>query len=442
MYVEHPLIFPEKIESRLYQERILATAVKGNTLVVLPTGLGKTAIAVLLAAQRLSKGRIILLAPTKPLVQQHAKTIESTLKAQVAEISGEIPIDKRRPMWKTQVICSTPQTLRNDLFRGADISDVSLIIFDEAHRAVGNYAYGFIAGEYMKTSKTPLILGLTASPGSEKQKVQEICKKLFIENIEFREHDDADVIDYVKPVEIEWKKIELPPEIIEIRDTINEMLREPLAELKRSGYLYTADLRKVNKRILLKIQVDAQRKKDFNSIKNSATALKIMHALELTETQGIKVLLEYVQKLQADNSKSAQELLKTYHFYKLLEKLKIVVGRNIEHPKKTELLKIVTRRCIIFTNYKSQAHQIVNLLKENGYKADLLIGRTGMSQKKQKETVEQFRQGETEILVATSVGEEGLDIPSVDLVIFYEPVPSAIRTIQRREGLQGTIPEG
>ena len=59
-------------------------------------------------------------------------------------------------------------------------------------------------------------------------------------------------------------------------------------------------------------------------------------------------------------------------------------------------------------------------------------GDKGMTQKQQKDILNRFRNDEYNILVATSVGEEGLDIPSTDVVIFYEPVSSAIRLIQRR----------
>jgi ERCC4-type nuclease len=55
-----------------------------------------------------------------------------------------------------------------------------------------------------------------------------------------------------------------------------------------------------------------------------------------------------------------------------------------------------------------------------------------MTQTEQQEVLEQFRAGEFEVLVSTSVAEEGLDVPEVDLVLFYEPVPSAIRSIQRK----------
>ena len=56
----------------------------------------------------------------------------------------------------------------------------------------------------------------------------------------------------------------------------------------------------------------------------------------------------------------------------------------------------------------------------------------GLSQKKQAEILQKFRAGEFNVLIATSVGEEGIDIPATDMVLFYEPVPSEIRSIQRK----------
>lgn len=57
---------------------------------------------------------------------------------------------------------------------------------------------------------------------------------------------------------------------------------------------------------------------------------------------------------------------------------------------------------------------------------------TGLSQREQQEIISDFSLGKINILVATQIGEEGLDIPEVNAVIFYEPIPSAIRMIQRR----------
>ena len=72
-YFSHPLIQENSVERRRYQEEIISSAVNKNTLVVLPTGLGKTVIALGVSAYTLSKvgGKVLILAPTKPLAEQH-----------------------------------------------------------------------------------------------------------------------------------------------------------------------------------------------------------------------------------------------------------------------------------------------------------------------------------------------------------------------------------
>src|SRR3989344_8466394 len=165
----------EKLNLRLYQETILNTVSQKDTLVVLPTGLGKTHIAVALASLRLPLGKILFLAPTKPLIAQHLKTFSEYFSPteKLAVFSGEVDPEKRNELWqKSQIIFSTPQTVKNDLLvRRIDFHDVALIVFDEAHRAVGNYAYSFLANEYIRQANTPKILALTASPGTDEAKI-------------------------------------------------------------------------------------------------------------------------------------------------------------------------------------------------------------------------------------------------------------------------------
>src|SRR3990167_3625191 len=106
---------------RLYQQTLLGTAAQFNTLVVLPTGLGKTAVAFLLAAQRLlqyPQSKILLLAPTKPLCEQHLQTFRKHLEIpenKIVLFTGEIAPEKRAVLWKeATIIISTPQGLEND----------------------------------------------------------------------------------------------------------------------------------------------------------------------------------------------------------------------------------------------------------------------------------------------------------------------------------------
>ena len=207
-YFSHPLIKEDSVEMRLYQERILGSISGANSMVVLPTGLGKTNVALLLSAQRVRRGKVLFMAPTRPLAAQHGKVFRELLKVapeKQALITGIVPPAEREKIYsQSKIIFATPQTIQNDVITGSlRLSEFSLLIFDEAHRSVGEYPYPFIAEKYMKDCETPLILGLTASPGDNAVKIREICQSLYIENIEVRTEDDEDVKPYVYRKKIE-----------------------------------------------------------------------------------------------------------------------------------------------------------------------------------------------------------------------------------------------
>src|SRR6476646_7338027 len=187
-HISHPLIRKNSVEFRTYQSNISQSAFNRNTLVILPTALGKTIISLLVCANTLynyKDKRVLIMAPTRPLVTQHMKSFSSSLKLmseQTAAVTGKIIPYSRRIIWDKsdiRLVFATPEVVKNDIEEGRlSLTDFMLLIFDEAHRAVKDYAYTFIAKEYMKQSIYPLILALTASPGSDKQRMQEICDNL------------------------------------------------------------------------------------------------------------------------------------------------------------------------------------------------------------------------------------------------------------------------
>lgn len=416
-----------KIKPRLYQEKILSTAAKGNTLVVLPTGMGKTLIAVMLGLVRQKSGQVLFMSPTKPLVEQHARTIEDVAGVQPEVLNGSVKFEKRKGLWGSQWLVATPQTVQRDILRGVDLGNFSLLIFDEAHRATGDYAYTYIAKRYMESGGKPLILALTASPGSTPEKIGEIMENLAISNVEVRVEDDKDVKPYVKEKFINWVPVQLTRDYQERVLRVKESLRTPLRTLKVGGHLKSADLSLLKKRDL--IRLNGTLSGDYEALSAMAGALKALHALELIETQGSHAYGAYLKKLQADKTKAAGELLKT-----------LPAPPDEEHPKLTRLMGLLEKQplpAIVFANYRNQVDHLVGHLNDKGIKAEKFIGqKNGMSQKDQKRIVKEFRSGEHEVLVATSVGEEGIDLPSVATLIFYEPVPSAIRHIQRRGRLR------
>ena len=436
-----------KLTPRIYQEKIFATATKQNTLVILPTGLGKTIIALMLAVHRLKKipgSKILFLAPTKPLCEQHKKTFEKNIdEGNFTVLTGAKKPDERKKLWENSTfIFATPQTITNDLISGKiNFNNVSLIIFDEAHRAVGSYDYVFLAKNYMKQSKTPLILALTASPGSEKEKINEICNNLFIKQIEVRDEKSPDVKQYVEKMSVEKIFIDLPESLKELKELFEKALKTRLKELKDANIIQTSDITKIRKRDMLQLQGKLVATKEpafFKYVSTVAACTKILHCLELLQTQGIKPLARFLEKLKGQyyRVKATKQLMNDTNFREAMARTFELETKGIEHPKFGKLLDIISpnEKTIVFTNYRNTVDRIIEFLQTNPeLNPTKFIGqKQGMSQKEQIKILSEFKDGVYNVLVSSSIGEEGLDIPEVQKVIFFEPIPSALRAIQRR----------
>jgi len=322
---------------------------------------------------------------------------------------------------------------------------------DECHRCLKNYDYTSVVLSYKTQSKHPLILGLTASPGSDKEKVKEICNHLAIEHIEIRDRNSLDVKPYLQSLEFEKVEVPFPKEFIEIQVLLKRIFDSKITQLKSRNLLFGP----ANKITLLKLQSNLARRalqRDFNAMAGmslTAQAIKISHALELLETQTLSGLQVYLNSLkkQAEEKKSrgVQQLVSSAEFQAALLSLKSLILKEIEHPKVEELSVIVESqfkekedsKIIVFTQFRETASTIAKKLNKNPQvRASIFIGQSkklniGFSQKEQKKVIEKFKSSEINVLCATSIGEEGLDIPEVSAVIFYEPIPSAIRKIQR-----------
>ncbi|WNY23725.1 ATP-dependent RNA helicase SrmB [Methanimicrococcus hongohii] len=461
-YIKHPLILENSVEQRLYQLNIVSGCTTKNSLVVLPTSLGKTVVALLVMVMRLEKigGKVLLLSPTKPLVEQHFDFFSRVMKlpeGKVKAFTGSVAPEKRSEMWQdADMIIATPQVIENDLINSRiSLKDVSCIVFDEAHRSVGNYAYTYIAEKYVATADSPLILGITASPGSEKEKIDEVCAALSIENVVVKTEGDADIKPYVHKKEIEWMSLELPKELAEIREALKKILNERLDKLAEFGY--PLDKNYLPKRDLLALQAQltaAMRNETadssiYQAVSVMAEIMKIEHAVELIETQGTKALLAYLKKMDEEAgtsgaSKAVKRLAADLYFRQALH---LTEKCGIEHPKFYAVQKIVSEqlssspdsKIIVFTNFRETANIVKEALSNvPDVRPVRFVGQgsrnkdKGLTQKQQTEIIEQFRAGVYNVLIATSVAEEGLDIPSTDMVLFYEPVPSEIRSIQRK----------
>ncbi|MGZ4885092.1 MAG: helicase-related protein [Halobacteriota archaeon] len=453
-HVDLKLIVPNCVEARVYQVALAESAARASTMIVLPTGLGKTVVALLVIAKRLEEGgRIIFLAPTKPLVEQHAEFLRTHLLAETTIFTGEIPPEKRMELWKQeqQAIVSTPQVIENDLKAGRiTLAGVKLIIFDEAHRAVGNYAYRFIASTYIEQADAPLILGMTASPGGTVEKINEVSESLFIDNIEIRTESDPDVYPYTHEKNVEMLRFTLPPEMETIRQHLKQGASERLRKLIKMKVVFSEW---VSTSELIKIQNRVATDRNYRAMSLVAEVIKLRHAIGLIETQGVVPTRKYFTRLQKQaqikkGSKAARNLVLDDHVKAAAERL----NRLDEiHPKLEALKGVVHQqldlkpdsRVIVFTNYRDTAEIVRSTLNRlHNVRAEKFVGQAkkdglkGLSQKEQVKLVSDFVNGTYNVLVATSVAEEGLDIPATDMVVFYEPIPSEIRSIQR-EGRTG-----
>ncbi len=458
-YVEHPLLASGFIERRLYQIQLAGTARNGHTLVCLPTGLGKTTVSLLVTAERLADqgGKALFLAPTKPLVDQHAEFYRAALEIPDDEIvvfTGDVRPDDRAELWASaRVVIATPQVVENDLV-GSRISlaEVTHLTFDECHRGTGEYAYVYIAERYHADATQPLVTAMSASPGGTKEDIQTICENLGLETVEVMTEDDADVADYTYETDIEWQRIDLPAELIAIRDGLNEVIVDRLEKLRELGVTRSSSP-DISQKQLNKIGAELRKlmandqSEGYQGMSVHAEIMKLRRAVTLVETQSVESLRRYFERQKnaarsSGASKASQRLIAEPNVQTAMRKAE---AYDDLHPKfsQTRILLAETlginngERVIVFTESRDTAEALTDFLSQS-FSVERFVGQgnktgsDGMTQTEQKATLDAFRNGAFEVLVSTSVAEEGLDVPEVDLVLFYEPVPTAIRSIQRK----------
>ncbi len=347
----------------------------------------------------------------------------------------------------------------NDLKKNLyDLTDVSLLIEDECHRCLKNYAYTYVAEKYKEQAKNPRILGLTASPGSDRKTIELIAKNLNIEAIELRTRESEDVKEYLQDLNFEVIRVDFPEEFNKLRNLLKIIFQKKVEELKNRKLLFGPPM----KRTILETQGRIMKaissgNRHFNLLVGSSVcsqAIKVEHAIELVETQTLSSVYEYFhtlfQQAKENKSKAVTNLIKQPEFNQAFILLNELIAKKIEHPKLLKIKQLLEagiknnpkNKIIVFTQFRSTAIKISREINQiPDIKARVFVGQTikkmksgeevGLSQKEQHAMLEEFKEGKINVLVATSIGEEGLDIPEVNAVIFYEPIPSAIRKIQR-----------
>ena len=447
----HPRL-RDGVEARAYQLIAAKQAISGSTLLVMPTGLGKTAVQWMAMAEALNgPGKIVLVAPTTGLVAQQASMARDFIKLEnekIVTMTGQDRPAKRETIWNdAKIVMATPHVIRNDARNGRILlSDIDLLIFDEAHHATGSDSMAQLGDMYLEASPNALVLAATASPGVKAAKVLEVIQRLGIERLHVTKREDDLVQPYITSMDIEKHELNLPDELLRIIRPLRILEAEEAEFLIRGGFLVkagrvtTAAIEEAHRRASAAIgRGDAR---GYDAAKRIGDLRRLHRLLDLLDTQGLKCAIKYLERAKIEKDRKTKRFLTLTPVAELLREYRM----NEEcHPKPALVLELVKKglaengKVIIFTEYRDTVDNLMEILNSQpSIKPGRFVGQTtkgnqlGMKQKEQIAQLNRFREGEINVLVATSVGEEGLDVPAADSVILYEPVPSAIRAIQRR----------
>ena len=456
-YVSHPLLSEGLVEARAYQLEAVDEALTSSMLLVMPTAAGKTAVIWMAIANKLSEenGRVILIAPTVGLVDQHLRSIRDVLsiEEEAISITGQIPPSSRVGLWgASRLIIATPKVLVNDVENDVlRLSEFSLLVIDEAHHCTGEHAMAMVCDYYTSSSSSPHILGATASPGHSPDSVREICIRTGASRIHIRNSDEEMLKGYLSELEIREISVRVPEEMKELAQPF-VIWQQGIVDRQRRlgryilpGMISFAGLSSAMDRS--RSAIGRGEVSGYQSVSQIAIAMRLHHLINCLLSQGVSASREYLERLENgddSNKKTVRDFLRDPRVRDLLEKLDGMVEIHskigaVRRMVRERLRRDPNSRVIVFANYRDTIASLESSLEGlDGVKATRFVGqsarggRQGLSPKEQVGVLNEFRNGGANVLLATSIGEEGLDIPSADLVIFYEPVSSEIRTIQRR----------
>lgn len=469
-------IYPNNMPIRPYQKQAVEKALFNNAMIVLPTGFGKTFIAAVVMYnfwRWYPQGKLIFVAPTRPLVAQQiieCKKISGIPSSECIELVGTIHSIKRADFWHSKrVFFATPQVIENDLESGIlPAMEVRCIVIDEAHRAQGNYAYVNIVRLLQEQNKNGFrILALSATPGSDIERVKQVILNLFISEVMFRTEGALDLMSFRNEKVSKAWTVEITGKHKSMVDRYIEATKPVFKELYRASLIYSENIERTPAFALIKAKetaINAHSGKYKSRLTTLCIAGQSMaYNFNLLTVYGIRVFYASVIK----NFSESRSMLRTFvgqnaAFNQILSDIQSMFGDDVEpnprklatadllqgHPKMIALRDLLRRhfnparegykpetRVIVFTKFKESVNDIVQTLKQADpvlFKPGVFVGQASMKQSDQLQMVKDFKEGNYNIMVATCVAEEGLDIGEVDLIICYDTTSSPISNTQRR----------
>ncbi|XP_037690857.1 Fanconi anemia group M protein [Choloepus didactylus] len=490
-------IYPTNCPVRDYQLHIARTALFCNTLVCLPTGLGKTFIAAVVMYnfyRWYPSGKVVFMAPTKPLVAQQIEACYRVMgipQSHMAEMTGSTQAFTRKEIWTSKrVLFLTPQVMVNDLSRGAcPAAEIKCLVIDEAHKALGNFAYCQVVRELVKYTNHFRILALSATPGSDIKAVQQVITNLLIGQIELRSEDSPDILPYSHERRVEKLVVPLGEELAGIQKAYIQILETFASPLIQRNILMGRDIPNLTKYQIILARDQFRKNPSPNTVGiqqgiiegEFAICISLYHGYELLQQMGMRSLYFFLCGIMDGTkgmTRAKNELSRNKDFMKLYNHLECLFASTrhtsaagisaickggkdkrffYSHPKLKKLEEVVVEhfkswtaqstsekkcdetRVMIFSSFRDSVQEIAEMLFYHRpiIRVMTFVGHAsgksmkGFTQKEQLEVVKQFRDGGYNTLVSTCVGEEGLDIGEVDLIICFDAQKSPIRLVQR-----------
>ncbi|MEC7100469.1 MAG: DEAD/DEAH box helicase [Candidatus Thermoplasmatota archaeon] len=455
-HVSHDMLNDGIVEARAYQLEAVDEALNSSMLLVMPTAAGKTAVIWMMISEKLSGGgKAIMIAPTVGLVEQHIRSLREVLNLddEIVSVTGQIPPAKRIEKWNgARLVVATPKVVVNDASNGVvDLSDFSVLVVDEAHHCTGDHAMAQVCDKYISENLDPHVLGVTASPGHRPETVREICSRTGALRIHIRNSGEEMLSGYLSELEVREITVTVPEEMIRLSEPF-KIWQQGIVDRERRlgryvmpGMINFSGLSNAMDRA--KSAIGRGEASGYQSVSQIAVAMRLHHLINCLMSQGVSASREYLDRLEDEESgskKTVRDFLRDIRIRELrtnlaeMDEIHSKIGA-VRRMVRERIKRDSKSRIIVFANYRDTIASLETSLK--GLKGIIPIrfvgqssrgSRKGLSGREQVRRLDEFRKGNANVLLATSIGEEGLDIPSADLVIFYEPVSSEIRTIQRR----------
>ncbi|XP_063702792.1 Fanconi anemia group M protein [Culicoides brevitarsis] len=474
-------IYPTNYPIRSYQRSISQKALFNNTLVVLPTGLGKTFIAAVVMYnfyRWYPRGKVIFMAPARPLVSQQIDACYNIMgipKSDTVEITGRKAQKDRQELWKSKkVFYATPQAVISDMLspeHDFPVNDIRLVVIDEAHKAKGKYAYCEVIKYISEKNRNFRVLALSATPGKDLADVREISQNLLISHIEVRYENSIDVAEYTFQKMIKTEVVPFDSRIKRIKASLVKIL-EPYVEKLKEMNLLTGNAGSHSKGWIIMQQKEfhrlaiVEKPPNYTEISSTfSTCMSLYHSLEVLERHGCRMFLnsfldeqnrsgfkyfvnqndalrllldDLKQEMGIENIVLDRTLNSSVTENPMFDfghpKFEVLEHKLVEHFKETPDSKVIVfcelRETVLLIDILLSKHKpLIKPRKMVGQGSS--SGIKAVTQKEQLAVMKEFREGKSNCLIATCVVEEGIDVGDVMMIVCFDSSSNPTRFVQR-----------